>query len=66
MSPAIVPVGRRETVKVTRPKKGTYVFDLGENVAGWPQIRVGGARGTKLTLKPGSGSARTASSSRAR
>ncbi|URM94249.1 family 78 glycoside hydrolase catalytic domain [Actinomadura madurae] len=53
MSPAIVPVGRRETVKVTRPKKGTYVFDLGENVAGWPQIRVGGARGTKLTLKPG-------------
>ncbi|WP_433472737.1 family 78 glycoside hydrolase catalytic domain [Spirillospora sp. CA-142024] len=52
-SPAIVPVGRRETVKVTRPKKGTYVFDLGENVAGWPEIRVGGPRGTTLTLKPG-------------
>ncbi|GGQ30304.1 alpha-L-rhamnosidase [Actinomadura coerulea] len=53
MSPAIVPAGRRRTVKVTRPEKGTYVFDLGENVAGWPQIRVSGPRGTQLALKPG-------------
>jgi alpha-L-rhamnosidase len=52
-APAIVPVGRRETVGLTQPKKGTYVFDLGENVAGWPEIRVRGARGTRLTLKPG-------------
>ncbi|TDD87812.1 hypothetical protein E1293_07320 [Actinomadura darangshiensis] len=53
MSPAIVPVGRRKTVEVTEPKKGTYVFDLGENISGWPQIRARGSRGTELTLKPG-------------
>ncbi|MFF0519822.1 family 78 glycoside hydrolase catalytic domain [Actinomadura nitritigenes] len=53
MSPAIVPVGTRKTVKVTHPEKDTYVFDLGENIVGWPELRVRGERGTKLTIKPG-------------
>jgi len=53
MAPPIVPVGRRDTVKVTEPVQGTYLFDLGENVVGWPVLRVRGARGTTLTLKPG-------------
>lgn len=52
-SPPIVPVGRRHTVRVTHPDSGTYVFDLGANVSGWPVLHVSGPRGTTLTIKPG-------------
>lgn len=53
MSPPIVPVGAAHTVKVTRPESGTYVFDLGANVVGWPELRLSGSRGTEVTVKPG-------------
>ncbi|GAA4615154.1 family 78 glycoside hydrolase catalytic domain [Actinoallomurus liliacearum] len=52
-SPPIVPVGREHTVRITHPESGTYVFDLGANVSGWPVLHVSGPRGTTLTIKPG-------------
>jgi len=38
-------------VKLTEPKDGIYVFDIGQNIAGFAQLRTRGPRGTKVTLK---------------
>jgi hypothetical protein len=40
-------------VKVTRPKPGVVVYDLGQNFAGWPQITVSGPAGAVVKLIPG-------------
>lgn len=40
-------------VKVTEPKPGVYVYDLGQNMSGWPQISVRGPRGTSVKIIPG-------------
>jgi hypothetical protein len=40
-------------VAVTHPKPGVTVYDLGENMAGWPEIEVTGARGDSVKLLPG-------------
>lgn len=53
MAPPIQPVGRVPTVKITEPEPGAYLFDLGVNIAGWPELRVSGPAGTTVTLKPG-------------
>ena len=42
-----------EPVKVTEPKPGTYVYDLGQNFAGWPALSVSGPAGTTVKLIPG-------------
>lgn len=41
------------TVKVTEPKSGVRVYDLGQNFSGWPKIKVRGAAGTVVKLVPG-------------
>jgi len=41
------------TTKLTEPKPGVYVFDLGQNIAGWPLLRVKGPSGTTVRLKCG-------------
>jgi hypothetical protein len=40
-------------VKVTHPKSGVTVYDLGQNFAGWPEIAVAGKAGTTVKLIPG-------------
>ena len=40
-------------VAVTHPKPGLTVYDLGENMAGWPEIEVSGARGDVVKMLPG-------------
>ena len=40
-------------VKVTHPKPGVTVYDLGQNFAGWPEIAVTGKAGTTVKLIPG-------------
>ena len=40
-----------EPVRITEPKRGIYVFDLGQNIAGWVRIKVSGPAGTKVVLK---------------
>ncbi|GAA1798346.1 family 78 glycoside hydrolase catalytic domain [Actinomadura chokoriensis] len=52
-APPIVPVGTFRTKKITQPKDGVYVVDLGTNFAGWPELRVSGPAGTKVTMRPG-------------
>ncbi len=40
-------------VAVTHPQPGVTVYDMGENMAGWPEIEVSGARGDSVRLLPG-------------
>ncbi len=44
----------RETIvplNMSSPKPGVYVFDMGQNFAGWAQLRVRGPRGTAVKLR---------------
>jgi len=48
------PVQVTDTIKpvsVTEPVTGAFVFDLGQNIAGWARLRVKGNPGTKVTLR---------------
>jgi alpha-L-rhamnosidase len=40
-------------VKTTKVKPGVTVYDLGQNFAGWPDVKVSGAKGTVLKMIPG-------------
>lgn len=49
-------VKNQETIKpirITQPKQGTYIFDLGKNIAGIARLKTQGAAGTKITLRFG-------------
>ncbi|HEU4752978.1 MAG TPA: family 78 glycoside hydrolase catalytic domain, partial [Armatimonadota bacterium] len=41
------------TVKVTEPKPGVFLFDLGRNFGGWAGLRARGPAGTRITLRYG-------------
>lgn len=38
-------------VSIKKRNNGTYILDMGQNFAGWLQIRVRGKRGNKVTLR---------------
>lgn len=38
-------------VEVSEPKPGVFVFDMGQNFAGWVRLRVEGPRGTKVVIR---------------
>ena len=38
-------------VKIYEPKPGVFVFDAGQNMAGWAQLRTKGPAGTKVTMR---------------
>ncbi|MBI4580657.1 MAG: glycoside hydrolase family 78 protein [Planctomycetes bacterium] len=40
-----------EARAVAEPRPGVYVFDFGQNLAGWCRIKVRGAAGTTITLR---------------
>ncbi len=40
-------------VKITEPEKGVYVFDFGQNFAGWVRLKVTGAAGTRVEMRIG-------------
>ena len=40
-------------VKLTEPKPGYFVFDMGQNIAGWAQLRVSGPAGTEVVMRYG-------------
>ena len=42
-----------EPVAVTEPKPGVFVFDLGVNIAGFPELKVSGPAGTRVAMKMG-------------
>lgn len=37
--------------KVTEPKPGTYVFDLGQNMVGWARVKLNGSAGQKVVVR---------------
>ncbi len=44
-------VETRAAQQVSQPKPGIYVFDLGQNIAGWARLRVRGQAGTRVSMK---------------
>jgi hypothetical protein len=40
-------------IAVSHPQPGVSVYDLGENMSGWPEIAVHGPAGSRVTLLPG-------------
>ncbi|SDU81212.1 family 78 glycoside hydrolase catalytic domain [Jiangella alkaliphila] len=51
--PGIEVVDRIEAASVTTPAPGVHVFDLGVNIAGWPELTVDVPAGTSVQLWPG-------------
>ena len=41
------------TKRITEPKPGVFVYDLGQNFSGWPKLTVAGPAGTTVKLIPG-------------
>jgi len=44
---------RLNPVKLTEPKPGVFIFDLGQNFAGWATLKVQGPAGTRVKLRYG-------------
>ncbi len=40
-----------EAVKLSEPKEGEYVFDMGQNMVGWVRLKVEGQAGTKVRMR---------------
>ncbi len=40
-------------VKITEPKPGVYIFDMGQNFAGWIRLHVKGPAGTQIKMRYG-------------
>jgi hypothetical protein len=52
-TPGITVARTLAPVACTIPRPGVFVYDLGENFAGWPTIAVRGAAGRRVRLLPG-------------
>ena len=53
MAPPIKVTRTLKPVKLTEPKPGVHVFDIGQNMAGWVRLKVAGPAGTEVVLKYG-------------
>jgi alpha-L-rhamnosidase len=51
MMPPIRVVETIAPVKMTNPRPGMYVFDMGQNFSGWAELRVRGPKGTAVKLR---------------
>lgn len=51
LMPPIKVIEHIKPVSVKNPKPGAYVFDLGQNFAGWVRLTTAGARGRRITLR---------------
>ncbi len=47
----IRPAEEIAAVKVTEPKPGVYVFDLGQNMVGWARLKAKGNAGQEVTVR---------------
>jgi len=52
-APPIRVLGEVAAVERTEPEPGVFVFDLGQNFAGWVRLRVEGVAGTRVRLRFG-------------
>lgn len=53
MMPPIKASAVLKPVKLTEPKPGVFIYDLGQNLAGFAQLRVRGPAGTKVVMRYG-------------
>ena len=53
MAPPLRVLHTYDPVKISRPRPGIAVYDLGQNFAGWPAISVSGPAGATVKLTPG-------------
>jgi alpha-L-rhamnosidase len=51
MMPPIQIMDTLVPLKITNPKPGVFVFDLGQNASGWARLRVSGPRGTEVKMR---------------
>jgi alpha-L-rhamnosidase len=51
MMPPIRVVDSLAPLKMTSPKPGVYVYDMGQNFSGWVRLRADGPRGTKVRIR---------------
>lgn len=51
MMPPIKVMDTLLPLKMTNPKPGVYVFDMGQNFSGWARLRVSGPRGTEVRMR---------------
>jgi len=51
--PPIKITARIKPVKISEPSPGIYIFDMGQNFAGWAHFHFKALRGTKLTIRYG-------------
>jgi len=49
--PPIKRMGNIRPVKITSPKPGVWIFDMGQNFAGWVKLRVRAPAGTAIRLR---------------
>ncbi|MDD8026950.1 MAG: glycoside hydrolase family 78 protein [Acidobacteriota bacterium] len=53
MAPPIRVMATIRPLGITEPKPGLFVFDLGQNMAGWARLHVSGPAGSKIVLRYG-------------
>jgi alpha-L-rhamnosidase len=51
MAEPIRVTGSLKPVKLTEPKPGVFIFDMGQNLVGWCRLSVRGPAGTTVTLR---------------
>lgn len=51
--PPIKITGKLSPIKITEPKPNTYIFDMGQNYAGWIRFKLEAPAGTKIQLRYG-------------
>lgn len=51
MLPPIKVTKTIKPLRLTEPKAGVYVFNMGQNIAGWARLKVRGPAGTKVVMK---------------
>ena len=47
----IRPAEEIAAIKITEPKPGVYVFDLGQNMVGWVRLKAKGSAGQEVTVR---------------
>jgi alpha-L-rhamnosidase len=49
--PPLKVTGTLHPVKLTQPEPGVYVYDFGQDIAGWPRLRAQGPEGTTVRMR---------------
>src|SRR5690606_31472430 len=52
IGPPIRIVNVQHPVRISEPRPGVFVVDMGRNFAGWPEIAVSGSAGDVIRIRP--------------